>query len=39
MACCLVYWGNDYNKFYNSFIDYGAVLPLKTLKDKKIGKY
>lgn len=39
MGCCMVYWGKDYDKFYNTFIDYGAIIPLEHLKDKKIGNY
>lgn len=37
MACCLVYWGNNYKQFYNSFIEYGAVVDISYLKKKKIG--
>ena len=37
MACCLVYWGSDYPKFYNIFIDYGAVLDISSLKGVGIG--
>jgi len=26
MACAMIYWGITYNKFYNIFVKYGAVL-------------
>lgn len=26
MACCMVYWGNNYNRFYEKFINYGFVV-------------
>ena len=37
MACCMVYWGNNYNRFYSHFIDYGAVVNINNLKNKIIG--
>lgn len=38
MSCSMVYWGKDYEKFYNVFIKFGAVIDLRPLKEKKIGK-
>lgn len=29
MACCIVYYGNDYNKFYNIFNEVGFVVKFK----------
>lgn len=28
VACCMVYWGKDFDKFKNIFKDYGAVVKL-----------
>lgn len=38
MACCLVYWGNNIQKFFNNFIEYGAVVDISNLKKQKIGE-
>ena len=38
MACAMIYWGNDYEKFFDIFIEYGAVLNIKNLKKEKIGE-
>ncbi len=35
MACCMVYWGEKTNKFYNHFSKYGAVIELDNLKKKQ----
>lgn len=37
MACAMIYWGKDYDRFYNIFIDYGAVVDLSHLIDQEIG--
>lgn len=37
MACCFVYWGNNYSRFYDIFIDYGAVVNITNLKNVTIG--
>ena len=37
MACCMVYWGGNYESFYDEFIEYGAVLDITNLKNEKIG--
>lgn len=34
MACCMIYWGDNYEKFYNAFIKYGAVVNIRNLKEK-----
>jgi len=31
MACAMVYWGLDYQKFYNVFINFGAVVNISNL--------
>ena len=37
MSCAMIYWGNNYEKFYDVFINYGAVVDVSTLKGKQIG--
>jgi hypothetical protein len=37
MSCAMIYWGHDYNKFYDIFIDFGAVVDIENLQKKKIG--
>ena len=37
MACATVYWGQHYEKFYDVFINYGAVVDLRPLQGEKIG--
>lgn len=38
MACAMIYWGNHYQQFYDVFINYGAVIDIRNLINKKIGK-
>jgi len=38
MACSIVYWGNNYDKFYEEFIKFGAVVDLSHLHNEVIGK-
>lgn len=38
MACSIIYWGNNYEKFYDEFIKFGAVVDLRHLHDEPIGK-
>ena len=38
MACAMVYWGNNYNKFEDIFLEFGAVINISDLKTKKIAK-
>lgn len=37
MSCCMVYWGRDYQRFYNEFIQFGAVVDLSALQEEQIG--
>jgi DNA N-6-adenine-methyltransferase (Dam) len=37
MACAIVYWGSEYELFYKTFIEYGAVVNITNLKNEKIG--
>jgi hypothetical protein len=38
MACCMVYWGNDFEKFQSVFLKFGAVIDITNLIGKRIGK-
>ena len=37
MSCAIIYWGNDFDKFYSVFINFGAVIDLSNLFGEKIG--
>jgi len=37
MACAMIYWGNDYDRFYDIFIEFGAVVDLSNLQGEEIG--
>lgn len=37
MSCAMVYWGCDYLRFENEFIQYGAVVALQHLHDLPVG--
>lgn len=37
MACAMIYWGIDCDKFYDTFIEYGAVIDLSNLQNEDIG--
>ncbi|MCK5523176.1 MAG: hypothetical protein KAI83_08595 [Thiomargarita sp.] len=37
MACVMIYWGEDYDRFYDVFIEYGAVIELSNLRGEEIG--
>ncbi len=36
MACCMIYWGENYKKFFDKFIEYGAVIDITNLKNERI---
>lgn len=38
MACAMVYWGGDLGRFYDVFIQHGAVVDLRPLQGKTIGQ-
>ena len=38
MSCAMIYWGQDYDKFYDIFIEHGAVVDISNLQGEKIGK-
>ena len=37
MACAMIYWGHDYDKFYDLFIEFGAVINISNLQNTEIG--
>ncbi|HHS95859.1 MAG TPA: N-6 DNA methylase [Phaeodactylibacter sp.] len=37
MACAMIYWGQNYEKFYDIFIEYGAVVDISNLQGEEIG--
>jgi hypothetical protein len=37
MACAMIYWGTDYQRFYDVFIEYGAVVNVSNLIGESIG--
>lgn len=37
MACCLVYWGSENNRFFDHFLRFGAVVDISNLKKQSIG--
>lgn len=39
MSCAMIYWGKNYDRFFEVFIRYGAVFDLRPLYGKQIGEY
>lgn len=37
MACAMIYWGNNYLRFYEVFIEHGAVVDISNLINEQIG--
>lgn len=37
MACCLIYWGKEINRFIDFFIKYGAAIDISNLKNIQEG--
>lgn len=37
MACAMIYWGNNYHRFYEVFIQHGAVVDISHLIGEAIG--
>ena len=35
IVCAMVYWGWNYEKFYNIFLEFGVVVFLANLKSEK----
>lgn len=38
MACAMIYWGDNYGRFYEVFIEHGAVVDISNLIGEQIGK-
>ena len=38
MACAMIYWGDDFKKFYDVFIEYGAVVDISHLIGERIER-
>lgn len=38
MSCAMVYWGSLFSRFEEVFLPHGAVVDLRSLKDKSIGE-
>jgi len=39
MSCSMVYWGKDFTRFAEVFMDFGAVVDLRPLQGKRIGDH
>ena len=39
MSCAMIYWGKQYERFCEIFIQYGAVMDLRPLIGRRIGEY
>jgi hypothetical protein len=37
MSCAMIYWGENYDRFFEVFIEFGAVLDLRPLHQLLIG--
>jgi len=37
MACAMIYWGKNFSQFREVFIEFGAVVDIRSLQDKAIG--
>ena len=38
MSCAMIYWGQDFDRFYSVFSRFGAVVDIRNLKGKKFGE-
>lgn len=39
MSCCMIYWGDNVERFTSVFIKFGAVIDIRNLFGKKIGDF
>ncbi len=39
MSCAMIYWGENYLRFEEKFLQFGAVIDLRPLRGKRIGVY
>ena len=38
MACAMIYWGKNYDRFLSTFIKFGAVIDIRPLMGKRMGQ-
>jgi len=38
MSCAMIYWGKDYERFFDVFSQFGAVVDIRPLQGKQIGE-
>ena len=38
MSCAMIYWGQNYDNFYDIFIEHGAVVDISNLQGVEIGE-
>lgn len=38
MSCALIYWGDNYQRFFETFLRFGAVVNIENLKGQTIGQ-
>jgi hypothetical protein len=38
MSCALIYWGHHFERFFQVFIKFGAVMNIENLKGVEIGQ-
>ena len=39
MSCAMVYWGMNYDRFFEVFLEFGAITDLRHLHGQQIGKH
>lgn len=39
MSCAMIYWGANFEIFFNTFIEYGAVVDISNLYKEEIGNF
>lgn len=39
MSCSVIYWGKNYDRFFEHFIQFGAVIDCRPLWGRRIGEY
>jgi hypothetical protein len=37
MSCCMIYWGTNYENFFENFIEHGAVIDISNLQGQEVG--
>lgn len=39
MSCAIIYWGNNFQRFFDVFIQHGAVVDIRNLQGIKVGEH